>query len=212
MSMTIVKIVSFCVFQVCHVYVLLPYKETSSTKPQQKGKMKNNASDNTHKPTNASGSTSASSSSGNSKIPSFTAEIDGQNVDFYIDILKELDNGKSSSIKKIVVSTTTGGWDLKAKPVLDNYKDAARQLLAGYETSDEEWSGKYTHKLFQWCCCYIVTMSVIAAGTQLLVMDADIFSFRDHYPLIHLLMVLSVSSFTSISYFIVPATRINMTN
>ena len=138
MSMTIVKIVSFCVFQVRRAYVLLPYKETSSAKPQQKGKMKNNASDNTHKPTNASGSTSASSSSGNSKIPSFTAEIDGQNVDFYIDILKELDNGKSSSIKKIVVSATTGGRDLKAKPVLDNYKDAARQLLAGYETSDEE--------------------------------------------------------------------------
>ena len=108
MSMTIVKIVSFCVFQVRRAYVLLPYDETSSAKPQQKGKMKNNASDNAHEPINASGSTSASSSSGNSKIPSFTAEIDGQNVDFYIDILKELDNGKSSSIKKIVVSATTG--------------------------------------------------------------------------------------------------------
>ena len=108
MSMTIVKIVSFCVFQVRRAYTWLPYEETSSAKPQ-KGKMKNNASDNTHKPTNASGCTSASSSSSNSKIPSFTAEIDGQNVDFYIDILKELDNGKSSSIKKIVVSATTGG-------------------------------------------------------------------------------------------------------
>ena len=100
--------------------------------------MKNKGSDNTHDPTNASGSTSASSSSGNSKIPSFTAETDGENVDFYIDILKELDNGKSSSIKKIVVSATTGGRDLKARPILDNYKDAAQQLLAGYETSDEE--------------------------------------------------------------------------
>ena len=119
------------------MYTWLLYEETSSTKPQ-KGKMKNKGSDNTHDPTNASGSTSASSSSGNSKIPSFTAETDGENVDFYIDILKELDNGKSSSIKKIVVSVTTGGRDLKAKPVLDNYKDAARQLLAGYETSDEE--------------------------------------------------------------------------
>ena len=170
--------------------------------------MKNNASDNAHEPINASGSTSASSSSGNSKIPSFTAEIDGQNVDFYIDILKELDNGKSSSIKKIVVSATTSGRDLKAKPVLDNYKDAARQLLAGYETSDEEWSGKSTLKLFQWC---YRAMSVIAAG-RILVMDAYVFSFRDHCPPICLLMVLSISTFTSISYFIVPATRIDMTN
>ena len=106
MSMTIVKIVSFCVFQVRRVYVLLPYKETSSAKPQQKGKMKNKRSNNTHNPTNASGSMSASLLSGNPKISSFTAEIDGQNVDFYINILKKLDNSKSSSIKKIVVSAT----------------------------------------------------------------------------------------------------------
>ena len=46
------------------------------------------------------------------------------------------------------MSVTAGRWDLKAKPVLDNYKDAAQQLLIGYKTSDEKWSSKYTHKLF----------------------------------------------------------------
>ena len=135
--------------------------------------MKNKGSNNTYNPTNASGSISASLLSGNPKISSFTAEIDVQNVDFYINILKKLDNNKSSSIKKIVVSATTGRWDLKAKPILDNYKDATQQLLAGYETSDEEWSGKSTLKLFQWCC--YCAMSEIAAGTQLLIMDAYVF-------------------------------------
>ena len=135
--------------------------------------MKNKGSNNTHNPTNASSSMSASLLSGNPKISSFTAEIDGQNVDFYINILKKLDNSKSSSIKKIVVSATTSRWDLKAKPILDNYKDATQQLLAGYETSDEEWSGKSTLKLFQWCC--YCAMSEIAVGTQLLIMDAYVF-------------------------------------